>query len=219
MAAALRRIRPFCRPIFPRHTAYRTAWKNAELFSCCLRKRHRVSGAVSTSVNRFSFRRITRRSITADFVRPHRTGIFSALVLRHPPRCRSPPHFWNWTFHNFRMQGGPPHGREEKILYQEFPDFCRGYPRGTLRLGVLDSVIGTAYLGTLRKDTLFTATLEIFLPHPVKPPCVELSAAKPPFSQKHFPKTDLGNFWGFGDRIFGKTRNISINFIALFIEI
>jgi len=28
----------------------------------------------------------------------------------------------------------------------------------------------------------------------------------------------LGDFWGFGDRIFGKTGNIIINFIALFIE-
>ena len=87
------------------------------------------------------------------------------------------------------------------------------------RIDVLDRVIGTAYLGALGKDTLFTAALEIFLPHPVKPPCVELSAAKPPFSQKHFPKTDLGNFLGFGDRIFGEMENRAINFIALFIEI
>jgi len=87
-----------------------------------------------------------------------------------------------------------------------------------IRIGVLDRVIGTAYLGTLGKDTLFTAALEVFLPHPVKPPCVELSAAKPPFSQKHFPKTDLGNFLGFGDRIFGEMENSTINFIALFIE-
>jgi len=58
-------------------------------------------------------------------------------------------------------------------------------------IGVLDRVISTAYPGTLGKDTLFTTALEIFLPHPVKPPCVELFAAKPAFSQKHFPKTDV----------------------------
>jgi len=82
----------------------------------------------------------------------------------------------------------------------------------------LNSVIGTADLSTLGKDTLLTATFEVFLPHPAKPPVVEHSAARPHFPKNTSQKRIWGISGGFGNRIFGKTGNIIINFIALFVE-
>jgi len=85
-----------------------------------------------------------------------------------------------------------------------------------IRIGVLNSVIGTADLGTLGKDTFFTAALEVFLPHPAKPPVVEHSAAR-----LHFPKSaSLKRIWGIsgdlGIGFLGKQETSSSTFYLVY---